>query len=191
MEAQTKAMQDSLDETRKIIKQNESAIRASQRQARASEKMTELAKEQFYIAERAYIEIKNIELVEPLSVGKIPRIQIMFCNSGRTPAWDFFAFANVRVNNQTAAETVAAYPRDEDKIRNKKGGFLASGAEQPIEYCEEKPMPAEILEVINNRTFRFFIIGEAHYADFQGKRQVFPFVSALDTATGKFYQCDD
>src|SRR5215210_3495245 len=78
---QWEAMEDSLAETRKIVDQNERAVKVAERGI-------EVAQNAAYIEQRAYVGIQRMT-VEGLDEGRCPILNITWINGGKTPAWRF------------------------------------------------------------------------------------------------------
>jgi hypothetical protein len=118
---QWKAMQESLIETRNLIKQNERAVKAAEHTADLTDKFSR-------INSRAYVFIDKAALDAPISSGKFPLPKIVLKNSGRSPAYSH----RVRINNAfLAGEAVEKAKKgimpDLGRVNEKGLGIIGAG----------------------------------------------------------------
>jgi hypothetical protein len=78
IQEQARIMSESLAETRNLVSQNERAVKAAER-------IADLAS----AGERAYVGVTGL-VINDLSVGKSPILEVTFSNAGKTPAFHFF-----------------------------------------------------------------------------------------------------
>lgn len=105
MRAQTRTLNDALDETRKaanaaVTQANASLTQSktSQVSARAAQQSAAIAEQAFTIGERPYMSVKQIKVTD-FEKGKSPSTEIIFTNSGKTPA------LNVRCRSYSTGRT--------------------------------------------------------------------------------------
>jgi hypothetical protein len=121
------------------------------------------------IAERAYIGIKDAAVVD-FQAGKIPGVEVVFLNGGRTPLWNFYSPAELVVNIKPPSGPLPKVPKGE------AGAFLPAGVTGRVRYeFGNRPITQVMInEIVTGKT-KLFLRGEAWFEDCWGDLRSFPF----------------
>lgn len=184
-EAQRDAMQGQLDVMQASLSQNERAVKASEAQAATSQAMVEITREAFVTAERAYIGIQEVTMID-FHLGKIPKVLVVLINAGKTPAW------NVR---SKSGVSLYASPPTYSELMSAPIQFLARSvpADRPMQLdCDFGfTLTPEILSKIIAKQLKLFVRAEITFLDISNTEQAFSFCLAYRPAYGIFRDCRD
>jgi hypothetical protein len=177
MKRQAGFMKQGLDETRKIVEQNERAVTAAERTA-------EIAHE----GERAYIGITKLA-IDTLTVGQSPTLCITWCNAGKTPAWHFLSVPYLMLGDKEPSGDSYCMNRD---IRDVEASFVPAGKDVTVSYfISHLKITKETLAEVTSGRQRLFARIHALYVDFQGQRRLFEATAVYEPDTGVFTDCYD
>lgn len=183
MKFQVDVMQEGLEETRKVIEQNERVVKASETQAETSRDALEHSKEILAVSERAYIGLRGMNFVEPFSIGSQPEVKIKLINGGRTPAFNISAKMAFLIRQNTAE-----FPDDFDKASDKIQIYLIPAGEiRTVEYSHKDfIVDKNTYEQITNGLVKLFVVASIYYEDFLKTKQVFTLCAVYEPKTGGF-----
>jgi hypothetical protein len=176
---QASVMRESLGETRRIAEQNERVVKAAEESAAT-------AKESVSIEQRAYVEVKDMKMLN-LAPGMKPTVRITWVNGGRTPAWHLRCLPKMVIGSESPPKMS---PYAEDGLNNIassiSGSFLPPGDERNIDYeMLSAPTNEEIAQLSKNRT-DLYIIAAAFYTDARGVTQQTDVCAVFDYHKGTF-----
>ena len=173
MQHQEQAQFATLEETRKIVAQNEQTVEAMHGQVAEMGQQTKLAiktAEATVIAERAYLGILEVKLTG-LPANEHPKGYITLRNGGKTPAW------NVEMQYaMSLGPKPIGFRWQPDLEDPSRLGFFVAGAAKPIDIIglAIKPTESDLLQIQNGQSF-IFLYGEIHYNDYAGSGQILRF----------------
>jgi hypothetical protein len=183
--AQQTAMQGQLDAIKEQAALMRESIAQNERAVGAAEESAKTAQEALDIEEAPYFGIVNCAH-QGIVVGQRPKFEITFMNGGRTPAWNFYAIAQVFVGHspELTAEKFSIQP----ELGNWGDTFVPPGKEKTI--CLSKT-DFQLTEEQDKamRTYppqRLFIQGTAHYRNSKGKQLWTEFCGVYYPSTDKF-----
>ena len=166
------AMQQGLAETRKMVEQNERAVRAAEDSART-------AQEALSAGARAYLMIEDMQL-SPMLIGENWAVMLTLYNGGRTPAWSL----------ETASEAIIAWDFPPDIPRpsgfDKRELVIPAGTKKQIEIVFKMVVTDEDRKAVNGGAMIFFAVGQIRYRDFQKQMWVLPFCVSFDPSRRRF-----
>lgn len=182
---QWQVMRDGLNKTQRLLEQNE------------------ISQTAFINTERAYIGIRSIKLVEPLRVDKMPAVQVIFVNGGRTPAWNLIGNCMpISDNTKSPLAILDEYIEEFARELSTTGmegtdlfgqtGLLPAGAEDdnpPIHFVGDIKEWGDGLGKIIAERIPLYVVGWARYRDFQGNRYRYEFISYYNKAVDGFIEC--
>ncbi len=194
MKSHAVIMEGSLNETRKIVEQNERAVKASETQAIASQTSAEAAKRMVEVSQQAYVEssrayvgIREIKMGGFL-VGQIPTLYVIWYNGGNTPASRFQAIPYLVFGDEP--ETKGYFINDD--WSDSRGNFLPTGEPQPMSYPQAetgfKPVTHDMLAELDGGGKRLYAMILARYLDFTGKARLFETSYVYDQWEEKFVE---
>lgn len=119
--AQSDKMSESLAQTKDLIKASNDLARQAKRQADVGSAGVEIARRSMRLEQRAWVGVSDINTVQTMQVGKVFTVNVVFKNTGKTPA------RNVRVAAVIDPVTGGHRP-DFDAIEATSRGLLQPGA---------------------------------------------------------------
>jgi len=135
-------------------------------------KATERAADASYIAQRAYMGIRELDIGGPLVVGNFHFLNITWQNGGKTPAWNFRCIADLVLSKDEPKGTI--YFADDD-YGDISGSFWPSDATRTITYEGGQIHVTDELvkELWEGRERRLWAVVRAVYRDISGDVQWF------------------
>jgi hypothetical protein len=131
------------------------------------------------IAERGYIGIEAVKLVNGLTIGERPIVRITFRNGGRTPVWNIMHPTRIRIGT--------TFPPGRPKqISAEGGGFLPAGLTRDSEMIIDRLVTQEFIDDITNGRVKIFINGETHFKDCWNESRIESFKLVYAPRVGQF-----
>ncbi len=145
------AMQESVSQSKAALDQSKAALDASIEASRRDQ--------------RAWVVVKEVKLLKPLTVGAIPEFVIEIINTGRTPAMDVITEAGAYIATEPRPET----DKSSFVTKNRTGpSKIVLGSKISATVPGPKTgrgLPKEAMEEMRRGTLTFFIAGRIEYRD--------------------------
>lgn len=164
-------MKQQWDSMEQGVKRTDRVIDEMQRQLEATR-----------IAERAYVGIDTIDLVD-LEAGKRPHVSVRFLNAGRTPAWHFQAPAILSLGVDPPQDD--QLPR---RVESEGEGFMPTGAGTTMKYQFMEEAAERTVARITNGERKIFLWGIAYFEDCWNEQRRYVFRLVYSPADGKFQE---
>lgn len=187
MHDQWEAMQNSLDETRKLVSQNE-------RMVKAAEESAKIAREAFYVGEAPYFGITEIILswiggvpdVNTL-VSSRPELVITFMNGGKTPAWHFSVLPHMRLGDlPNEGRYIGLDAVHDHQCPDAENTFYPSGIKKCIKYRGRDEISPKEFEAIFSQRQRLFLVIDIGYTDMRNIRETRTLLRRFNPITRRF-----
>jgi len=194
MVAQWNILNESLEETRKIVAQNERAMIAA-------EKSAEIAREAFYVGEAPYFGTSKIVFrwakgpVRTAEGDEVetrrPELIITFMNGGKTPAWHFFVVPHLELGEFSEVDKKwnSLKVVHDNECPDAENTFYPSGSQKCIKYRAWDEFSSAEIEAINSRTQTLILIIDLFYTDMRNDRKNYTFLRCFNPITGRFGDC--
>ena len=157
MQSQERAQYAALEETRKIVAQNERAIKASEDTAKT-------ARDAFYVGEAPYFGVVRMVWLD-FDIGYSPQLVMEFMNGGKTPAWLFYAQPTVIYGDSPEeGEHWNLKPVRDDLVNS----FIPSNESREMKFTEHTfRYTAEMRAHVEAESAHLFVVVTLTYRDFR------------------------
>jgi hypothetical protein len=159
---------------------------AAQTSARATELGADIAQKSFYIGERPYVAVSDMNLLN-FTPGQTPSVEVMYENTGRTPALEFLHQALIVSVPQPLADIAGYGP----VVTRPSKGFIAAGQSkrQVITNPSAIPIGGNDVELIKSGKLLLYVYGMATYKDGIGKPHMLQFCGLYLPGRNVFQAC--
>jgi hypothetical protein len=180
MGEQAQALKDSLEETRKIVAQNERAVIAMERSV-------ETAQQSLYISERPYVELTKLSVELPI-VAETPIIYgITIENKGRTPAYETQSAIYIDVRQDPLPESPNYRPLRTGLSKVTLGSSNPMITKQTTNFV----LPQDVVAQVYAGEWMVYVYGVITYKDkLRGDTHRTKFCSVFNPEENYFVACD-
>ena len=147
---QTNLMLLSLEETRKIVAQNERAVKAAEDNAATAKAV-----------EAPYFGIIRISFTD-LAVDRRVGLDVVFMNGGKTPAWHFYALPVLVLGDAPESDE---YWHFRPVTENMASTFIPSGNGQTFQYTSDFIYTEERRKAVEGDLANLFVVITIDYTD--------------------------
>lgn len=198
-----KANEEMLNKAERLTHANEELVKTATTQAnasmsqantsdvsaRAAEKSAAIAEQAFTIGERPYMAVKQIK-VNDFEKGKSPTVELVFSNSGKTPALNVHcrAYSTGRTERRLGA---VKYP----EVSNLSEGIVETqgSVKEPLIVMSEFSQEAKdtAIEAVKKKQIWIFVYGIVDYDDGAGRHHVLKFCHVYNAESGDMEICEE